>query len=244
MAELGALQRAFYARVTSGGDTDAIVASGDLGIYSRMYARRLHDTLAADYPKVRFMLGDDAFAEMVARYFERHAPRSYTLRDAGLELPGFLAATAATWLGELARLERARIEVFDAPDASPLGEDEVVALDLGLPELELRLVPSSVVVPLVWAADDVWSTIEDGEPRLEPLRSARTVLVWRRGVVVLHRTLDRDEAELIPRLATGIQFAELCELLATTRGDEAPARAAELLLRWLRAEILVATVGP
>lgn len=240
MAELAAIQRTFYARVTSGGDTDAIVASGDLGIYTRMYESRLHDTLAADYPKVRTVLGDDGFAEMVMHYLEAHPPRSYTLRDAGLELPGFLAATTATSVAELARLERARIEAFDAPDASPLCEDEVVALDLGLPELELRLVPSSVVITLAWAVDDMWSAIDDGEPSLDASKTARTVLVWRRGIVVLHRTLELDEAEIVPRLATGIAFAEVCELLAARHGEQAAARATELLLRWLRAEILVA----
>ncbi len=33
------------------------------------------------------------------------------------------------------QLERARIEVFDGPDARPLGQDEVAALGLALPDL-------------------------------------------------------------------------------------------------------------
>ncbi len=243
MGDLAALQRTFYARVITGGDTDAIIASGDLWIYARMYASRLHDTLAADYPKVRAMLGDDAFADLVARYLELHPPRSYTLRDAGLDLPAFLARTATPWLAELAELERARIEVFDGPEARPLAQDEVAALDLALPDLELRLVPASVLVSLAWTVDDTWSAIEDGATGLVPARAARTVLVWRRGVAVFHRTLERDEAELAPHLVTGIRFAEVCERLATSHGDDAPVRAIELLLRWLRAEILVASDG-
>jgi len=242
--ELAALQRRFYATVTAGGDAAGIVASGDLDIYARMYASRLHDTLAVDYPTVRAMIGDDAFAALATRYVECHAPRSYTLRDAGLELPAFLARTASPWLAELAQLERARIEVFDGPDARPLAQDEVAAHDLALPDLELRVVPASVVVPLTWAIDDTWSAIADGGAGQVPVREARSLLVWRRGAAVFHRTLDRDEAELAPRLVTGIRFAEVCELLAKTHGDEAASRATELLLRWLRAEILVASVGP
>ncbi|MGE0397034.1 MAG: putative DNA-binding domain-containing protein [Kofleriaceae bacterium] len=244
MAELAALQRTFYERVTSGCEADPIVASGDLGIYARMYASRLHDALADDYPKVRVVLGDDAFAGMVARYLQIHRPRSYTLRDAGLELPMFLRHDGPPWLAELAALERARVEVFDGPDASPLAQAEVAALGLGLPELVLRLIPSSVVVPLAWAADELWTAIEDEASVFEPEPAARTVLVWRRNVVVLHRTLDDDEAQLAPRLAIGIRFDELCELLATTHGDEAAVRATELLLRWLQAEVLVADDGP
>ena len=243
MRELAALQQTFYERVTSGSEADAGVASGDLGIYARMYASRLHDTLADDYPKVRAALGDDAFAAMVARYVQLHPPRSYTLRDAGLELPGFLRHSAAPWIAELAELERARVEVFDGPDAPPLAQGEVAALGLELPELVLRLVPSSVVVSLGWAADELWSAIEDAAPAVEPAQSARTVLVWRRDISVLHRTLDADEAELAPRLAIGIRFAEVCELLATTHGDDAAVRATELLLRWLQAEVLVSAPG-
>ncbi len=240
MGELAALQSTFYDRVTSGSDADAIVASGDLGIYARMYASRLHDTLADDYPKVRAALGVDPFAAMVVHYLQVHPPRSHTLRDAGLELPGFLRHSGAPWPAELAELERARVEVFDGPDAAPLATAEVAALGDELPELVLRLVPSSVVVPLAWAADELWSAIEDDAPAFVPERSARTVLVWRRELAVLHRTLDEDEATLAPRLATGIRFAEVCALLATTHGEEAAVRATELLLRWLQAEVLVA----
>ncbi len=243
MGELAALQQTFYDRVTSGAEADASVASGDLGIYARMYASRLHDTLADDYPKVRAALGDDAFAAMVARYFQLHRPRSYTLRDAGLELPAFLGHCGAPWIAELAELERARVEVFDGPEALPLAQAEVAAYGLELPELVLRLVPSSVVVPLAWAADELWSAIENEAPAVEPAHSARTVLVWRRDISVLHRTLDADEAELAPRLANGIRFSEVCELLATTHGDDAAVRATELLLRWLQAEVLVAAPG-
>ena len=243
MGELAALQRTFYDRVTTGREADASVASGDLGIYARMYASRLHDTLADDYPKVRTALGDDSFAAMVARYLQLHPPRSYTLRDAGLELPSFLRHSGAPWIAELAELERARVEVFDGPDAAPLAAGEVAAIGVELPELVLRLVTSSVVVPLAWAADELWSAIEDGAPAITPERSARTVLVWRRDVSVLHRTLDVDEAELAPRLAAGVRFSDVCEVLATTCGDDAPARATELLLRWLQAEVLVTTIG-
>lgn len=241
MVELATLQRTFYERVTSGCEADAIVASGDLGIYARMYASRLHDTLADDYPKVRVALGDDAFAGMVARYLQLHRPRSYTLRDAGLELPVFLRHDGPPWLAELAALERARVEVFDGPDASPLAQAEVAALGLELPELVLRLVPSSVVVPLAWTADELWTAIEDEAPGCKPKQRTRTVLVWRRDLIVLHRTLDSDEAEVVPRLVSGIRFDEICELLAVTHGDDAAPRATELLLRWLQAEVLVAT---
>ncbi|MEO7731984.1 MAG: DNA-binding domain-containing protein [Kofleriaceae bacterium] len=242
MADLAALQRQFYDHVVAGGPDDALVASGDLAIYASMYAIRLHDALADDYPKLRAALGDDAFQTLVRAYLRAHPPSSFTLRDTGLALPGWLAASelAPPWAGELAALERARMEVFDARDARPLAQAEAIALGEALPELVMTWVPASIVVSLGWAVDDLWSALEDGEPGFEPARDPRVVLVWRRELAVLHRTLDPDEAPLAASIATGARFAEICEQLGVLHGEAAGARAAELLLRWIAAGALAA----
>lgn len=235
MADLATLQRQFHDRVTTGEPADGLIASGDLDIYATMYATRLHDALADDYPKLRAALGDERFAAVATPYLRAHPPRSFTLRDAGLELAGHLRASglAPPWAADLAALERARVEVFDGPDAEPLAHASAVALGPELPELVLTWVPSSAVVPLAWAVDDLWSAIEDGQPTFEPASAARVVLVWRRDSSVLHRTLDPDEAELAHAIAAGVRFADACERMATIHGDGATGRAAELLLRWL-----------
>jgi len=247
MADLARLQRQFYDRVVGhepeGDVVGDVVGSGDIGIYERMYASRLHDTLADDYPKLRAAVGDDRFGEIVAQYFRAHPPSSFTLRDAGLALERFLreAAIGPAWAADLAALERARVEVFDGPDAEPLAQDAVAALGDALPGLMLAWVPSSAVVRIAWAVDDLWSAIEDGEPTFEPAAAARVVLVWRRDVAVLHRTLDDDEGRLAPQIARGAAFAEVCAVLGELHGDEASARAVELLLRWLPAAVLDGT---
>ena len=240
MADLTRLQQRFYDRVVRHEPEGDLIGSGDVGIYARMYASRLYDTLADDYPKLRVALGEDRFDEAVLGFLRAHPPTSFTLRDAGLPLPAFLrnVEAAPAWAADLAALERARIEVFDGPDAAPLTQDEVAALGDELPGLVLAWVPSSVVVPLAWSVDDVWSAIEDGEPFSEPTPDARVVLVWRRDVAVLHRTLDEDEGRLAPRIAAGARFADICEVLGEIHGDGASARAVELLLRWLPAAVL------
>jgi hypothetical protein len=242
VSDLAALQRQFHDRVTAGAATDGLIASGDLAIYARMYASRLHDALADDYPKLRAALGDETFGAIATQYFRERPPRSFTLRDAGCELAERLHGNplAPRWAADLAALERARIEVFDGPDAPPLTRAAVVALGPDLPELLLAWVPSSVVVPLSWAVDDLWSALEDDEPPFEPARADRVVLVWRRDVSVLHRTLDPDEAKLAPQIAIGTRFADVCEVLAALHGDSAGTRATELLLRWLAADAIAA----
>ena len=64
--------------------------------------------------------------------------------------------------------------------------------------------------------------------------------MWRRGVTVVHRTFDDDEAELAFLVTARATFAELSERLLQ-RDTEAPEqRVVELLLRWLDAEALAA----
>lgn len=242
MADLATLQRQFYDRVTAGVPCEGLAASGDLAIYAGMYTTRLVDALADDFPKLRSVLGGEAFTALARDYVRAHPPRSFTLRDAGLALPDYLRAMSAAppWAADLAALERARLEVFDGPDAAPLGHAEAAALGDQLPELVVAWVPASAVVPLAWTVDDLWSAIEDDQPLPEPVAEPRTVLVWRRDVSVLHRTLDPDEAALAHQLVRGARFAEVCEVLGALHGEGASARAVELLVRWLGVEALAA----
>ena len=244
MADLAALQRQFYDRVTAGVPCEGLAASGDLAIYAGMYTTRLVDALAEDFPKLRAALGGDGFTALAGDYLRAHPPRSFTLRDAGSALAAHLRGdpSAPPWAADLAALERARVEVFDGPDAAPLGHAEAAALGDQLAELVVAWVPSSAVVELGWTVDELWSAIEDEQPLPEPLAVAarRTVLVWRRDVAVLHRTLDPDEAELAPQVARGARFAEVCEVLGALHGEAASARAVELLVRWLGGEAIAA----
>jgi hypothetical protein len=246
MADLAQLQRRFYDRVVRREPEGDLMGSGDMDVYAGMYHSRLYDTLADDHPKLRAAVGEDRFGDIVGRYLAAHPPRSFTLRDAGLDLEGFLRRADEpswpAWAADLVALERARIEVFDGPDAEPLAQEAVAALGDALPDLVLAWVPSSVVVPLAWSVDDLWSAIEDGvaegEPMPEPIAEPRVVLVWRRDIAVLHRTLDADEGRLALQIARRSSFAEICGVLGEIHGDEASARAVELLLRWLAAAAL------
>ncbi|HPH66879.1 MAG TPA: DNA-binding domain-containing protein [Kofleriaceae bacterium] len=242
MSELAMIQQQFYDFVTKGSAADGLIATGDLKIYARMYASRLHDAIAGDYPKLQNRLGHDEFASLVYRFIVAHPPQSFTLRDAGLKLGRYLRSSAdasvGVWAAELAELERARVECFDARDAAPLQQDAVAALGDALPDLVLRWVPASAMVTLTTNVDDIWSAIEDGTDVPAVALAQRVVLVWRRATTVVHRTLDDDEAALAPMMIAGATFTEVCDVLATQHGEQAAPRAVELLLRWLQAEAL------
>ncbi len=248
MHDLATIQRRFYELVTAGEgaiDRGLLGSSRRLDVYAEMYIARLHDVLAADYPKLRAMLGDDAFLALATDYIRACPPSSFTLRDAGLRLAGYLETRAdlPAWSADLAALERARVEVFDGPDAPALSRDDLAAVPIEqFPALALAFVPATVVVAVHWTIDELWSAIEDEGPRSAPVPCARTVLVWRRDLRVLHRTLDADEAELAASIRTGTTLAVVSAALAEV-GAEQPdpqpeQRMVELLTRWIDAQIL------
>ncbi|HLK92869.1 MAG TPA: DNA-binding domain-containing protein [Polyangia bacterium] len=208
-----------------------------LEIYADMYFARIRDVLAEEYPKTLAALGAAAFQELVADYLDACRPNHPSLREVGARLPAFLAAHAAAaerpWVAELAALERARLELFDGPDAEPL---TVEALRARPPEtfatLPLRLIPSHAVlstrfdVAAIWRADDAAAEAPGSVPS--------TLIVWRHEGQILHRAADAEETSWLRRLGVDeVMFGVLCAALATDRTDEAAAaRAYELLGRW------------
>ncbi|MDQ3339026.1 MAG: DNA-binding domain-containing protein [Myxococcota bacterium] len=242
-ADLAALQRTFHDAITGVAPLDSassLVEGGDplarLHVYANAYFARIHDVLAADFPKLAALLGDDSFRALVKPYLRAHPTTNPSLREAGVHLASFLDDVHHA---DLARLERARVEAFDGADAAPLTRDDLAAFaPEDFPTLPLRLVPTAQLVALATNADDVWDALETARPTPPLAKSSRTVLVWRRDVTVIHRTLEPDEVTTLWRVAAGASFADICAFFA---GDASGVeRALELLLRWLDAGILVA----
>jgi hypothetical protein len=225
--KLADLQERFYALVTApegvakalGEDSLADVIAGDerldavarLDIYASMYFYRLLDVLRDAYPRVLAELGDAAFHNLVTDYLLACPPAHPNIVEAGARLPQFLAGhplgKERPTLAALAWLERARIEVFDGPDAPTLTLDAVRGLPPDeIPSLRLALIPCHRLV--------------DGH------------LVWRQGVDVYDRAVDDEERDLLALAAAGTTLGALCERVA---GDvaEAAQRVFNLVGRWI-----------
>jgi len=213
-------------------------ASARLHVYRHAYVARLADVLVVDHPKLAAVHPD--LRALTADYLRAFPPTHPSVREVGAHLARFLADRGApAHLIELAALERARVEAFDGgADVTPLDREAVAALaPEDFPALPLRFVPSHRLVALTTRADELWDAIERAAPHPAPAAATRAVLVWRRAVTVVHRTLDDDEATLAPALAAGTTFGDICALLATA--PQPAERALALLLRWLDAAVLV-----
>ena len=95
-----------------------------LDIYSRMYLLRLHDCLSSDYPAVARLCGEQGFERLVRAYLRHHPSRHYSLNVLGRHLPEFLAGDVRiprrALIADVARLELAMSQVFDAPQSRVL----------------------------------------------------------------------------------------------------------------------------
>ena len=245
MPDLRELQAAFWRSLTSGSpetsllgrirSTPALRADERFEIYARMYRDRIADTLREDFPRVAAILGDDRFKALAASYLATHPSAHPSLRHVGRELPNFIARSATAglpaFLADLARLERARGDAFDAPDVEPLGLDDLRAVS---PEdwggLRFALVPAATVLVADWPVHEIW---EAGEGAVLARRTA--VRVWRKGFAVYHAAMDGPEETALLHVRAGEPFATICEVLET------PDEAAGLLLRWVEDGLITRT---
>jgi len=242
------------------GDLETIVrSSGQLSavervdVYANMYFFRILEVLGDEHAKIVTLMGGDAFHNLVTDYLLACRPAHPSLREVGARLPAYLAthplAEGRPWLSELARLERARIELFDGPDAEALTLDAVRSLPPeALPELALRAIPCHAVLHTEYAIAPLWRALEGRSPgspgvgHAQVDRLAETILIWRQELTVFHRVADPDERLYLPLLQRGATFADLCDqVLARASDAEAAAgRAFELLARWLADGVLAA----
>jgi hypothetical protein len=231
---------ALLALVRAGG---ALTAADRVEIYADMYRARLVDVLREDFPRTRALLGDAPFVALAERYLARHPSTHPSVRHVGARFADFVTAEAAgpPWLADLSRLEWARVEVFDAPDADPLTLADLQAIPpADWPALRLRLIPACRVVEGTWPLHEIWTAGDpDSDQQLPDAARASVVRVWREGFSVSHAAMGDVERRAFAQLQRGESFASLCAALEGELEPDAAAReAGAVLMRWLEDAIL------
>lgn len=219
--------------------------AGRLAIYGDMYLARLHEALSFQFPSLLAAVGEDDFLDLARAYLAACPPRSPSLRWLGERLAGFLepprgAAWHRPWLADLARLDYARLDVFDAPDEELLTMARLRAMaPEALTALPLALCAAHRVLEVTFAVERTWRSLDEGRECAPPARAPHRLLVWRQGVAVYHRALEGVEATLLPALSAPFTLAALCERIAAEVGDEAAGGVTfELLGRWVEDELV------
>ncbi|MCC2112259.1 MAG: putative DNA-binding domain-containing protein [Hyphomicrobiales bacterium] len=255
--ELARLQARFQKAVLDG-DDDILAEINDstkenrnvlFGVYRNAYVLRLIEILSIDFEHLHGYLGDENFGRLARDYIAAHPSPHRNARWFGARLAEFVATTAP-WsahkeVGEIAAIETALNNAFDAADSTPLN---LAALGAVVPEDWPRLIfsphPSARRLDLDTNALAIWMAVKNEEepPSVEHHEKAKKVLVWRADLTSKIRVLPDDEAMMWDEMARGVPFGTLCELLATYwDAESAPGRAAGYLQGWITAELLAAS---
>ena len=214
----------------------ALTAAERVDVYHGMYALRMSDALENDYPALAHFLGPERWTALVRDYTRDHPSTCYTLNALGRHLPDWLEAAPQIprrgFCSDLARLEWAVTEVFDAEETGRIGQGELAAVH---PDewAGSRLVLGAAVrlVQLRWNAN-AWldSTRDERHDHPRPRRHDSRVVVYRQSFSVYRRDLPRPAFRLLADIAAGLSIGEAVD--AALRRQGAPG--AEALSRWFR----------
>ena len=241
---------------------DARAGAADrVHVYQHMYRSRIVEALESQFPRLARWLGADGFADLTGAYVADYPSRHPSLRYLGERFPDWLARRTAgdnagaalhPALPDLARLEWARTDVFDAADQAPLAMAVLRAWPADrFAELPLRLIGAHRRLTLAHPVAALWDAIGPAAqaPGSDLDRAAaaaadgrpEALLVWRQGAAVYHRATDDAEWGALEAMAAGTTFGQVCESLAGGRSaEEAAAQAFLWLSTWSTDELLLA----
>ena len=243
----GAIEQALNAP-----DAAAIVAPGSLetvilpsptldaaeriGIYRGMYPLRMREALESDYPTLLHFLGDEGFDALVRDYVTAFPSRSYTLNRLGDHFPEFIAAARGlprpAFCADLARLELAIAQVFDADESPALDAEAVAAMGEAVADLRLSPVAAFRLLGFRYPVNAyLQSCREEGHTHPRTALKGTWVAVFRRQYSVRRLDLTREQHTLLAALAAGETLgAAVLKTLRSSRRRLAP----EEFFQWFR----------
>jgi hypothetical protein len=180
-----------------------------LAVYHDMYVLRMDEALESDYPALKHLLGDGGFRALVTGYVQAHPSRSYSLNFLGRDLPDYVREAPGlrrrAFGHDLARLEQAVAEVFDAPEEPALSAEEIAAVPQEAWEsARLRPVAAFRLLAFAHPVNAYLQSVRDLELAHPSLRRRATwVAVCRRRYTVWRQDLTREGHALLGRIAAG-----------------------------------------
>ncbi len=219
-------------------DLPGLSATESLAVYAGMYAERLREALALDYPALAELLGAERFDALARAYVATHPSRSKTLNQYGRDFAAWLGARAfddAAAAADLARLERAIVDVRTAPDAELLSPDALAGLaGDALTELRLELVPALRLLELAHPVEACYRAWRRGEAHGFPAPTRSCVAVYRHQLRVWRVELSSAQHALLSGLASGLPLGAAIEAAAEVAGPEALGELGSWFATWGR----------
>ncbi|MGC2209771.1 MAG: putative DNA-binding domain-containing protein [Candidatus Korobacteraceae bacterium] len=199
-----------------------------LEIYNRSYWSRVLDALGEDFLGVRAVVGAKGFEQIRRRYLDDCPSESFTMRNLGRHLSAWMERNRAV-VGanyeialDMARLEWAEIESFDAAEHERLGPAEIAAMG---PASTLHLQPHLQTMQAGYEVDTLLLEVRNSIKRrgsavraVTQTRIARAramdpvyLAIHRHELVVHYKRLDGEMFRLLQMLGQGATIGDAVE---------------------------------
>jgi hypothetical protein len=218
---------------------DRVSPVEQLEIYREQFWLRHTGSLVEDFPGLGGILGQAEWEKLAEQYLRETAPDSYTLRDLGARLPELIER--AGWLShqalclDMARLELAYIEVFDATDTAPVSPERLATIpEDGFADARLVIAPSLRLLSVRYPVADLRRKLraESDEPVAIPEASPQQLVVYRHERRLWDMPVSKVAFTFLAALAAGKALGPAAELAAS--GPEAEAEVAASIGAWLQ----------
>lgn len=215
------------------------------GVYVNAYHVRLTEFLIADFPGLRAVLGEEAFDALAADYIAAEPSRQRNARWYTARLPDFMQQSEQ-WRDneraiDVALLERALTDAFDAPEASALSLDALASFEPAQwPRLAFAFHPSLMLLELRAGTIETHEAATAGQAIPAPRDGEEKVAVWRSNDDSVYCELEADEFLVLSLAVAGHAFGDICQLAAFREsGDAAPERVARFLTGWFEEGLVI-----
>lgn len=187
-----------------------------LAVYRNTIVKGCVDALAANFPTVLSMVGEDWFRAAAALFAREVPPASAALLDYGEAFPAWLErfppADGLPYLAGIARLDRLWTEALFAAEAPVLTAGALAALPPDvLAETRLPLHPSVRFAAFQTGLPSLWKASREGREDLELSETPETLLLVRRGGAVASRVIGAAETDFLRACRADLTAAEAAE---------------------------------
>ncbi|MGF1629056.1 MAG: putative DNA-binding domain-containing protein [Kiloniellaceae bacterium] len=181
----------------------------------------LIEALESTFPVVCRLVGADFFKAAAKTYIRRFPPLTPVLllygESFGDFLDGFEPAAGVPYVGDVARLEWARLAAYHAADAEPLSIARLADLPQELlPDLRFVIHPSLHLLNSRWPVASLWAVTSGADPsRAVDMKTGEAVAVLRPMLSVEVRVLPEGGHAFVSALAAGSSLGAAAELALT-----------------------------
>lgn len=201
-------------------------AAQGIGAYRGNAAAIAERALAAAYPTVQQLVGDESFAQLARAMWHRFPPQRGDLAQFGAALPTWIELdpqlAGEPYLADVARIDWAVHAIEQAADIEQPPTGLALLGEMDPAQLRLRLRPGLALVASKWPVVTVWRAHrrhadDSGEDRFAPVREAfaaqaqETALIARQGWRADVEAVDAPTAAFVAALQRGDDLADALE---------------------------------